>query len=455
MQPSTRRTLERSGFLLSALLLVFVGGYLSRDLGWFPHSIFQTALGQGERILTSTTAGPDFAETRTGVSARVGATTHGDAGEIGPALTLITSTWRDFDWTPGLRLVDRSGRVLHEWRVEPTELFSASDHRRGTSLSEQDIHGSLLLPDGDIVVNVEYAGTARMDACGDVEWTVTEGNHHSIARAADGSFWIPGVSERRQPVSERYPDGYPGLSGTIFHSLILHVSPDGELLRTIPVLDVLYENDLERFIPKNDQQGRADVLHLNDVEPLSPAMAEEYPLFEAGDLLISVRNLDLVLVFDPDSLEVRWSVSRPFILQHDPDWMGDGWIGVLDNNFDDTERGTMLGGSRVVAVQPHTDSTTVLFPTANSDSFYTAHRGKWQQLEDGRLLLAESDEGRVLEAAPDGTTLWEWTAGSYDESSVPSVTRAARVALAPEDVAAWPCSPGAGESTAGAGADPG
>ncbi len=442
MRSATRRSLEKAGFLLSALVLVFLGGYLTREFGWFPHSLLREALGQGERVLTTTTEGPDFAETRTGVSARAGASTREEDGEVGPALTLITSTWRDFDWNPGLRLIDREGRVLHEWRVNPTELFSESDHRRGTDLSEQDIHGSLLLPDGDVVVNVEYAGTARLDACGDVEWTVSEGNHHSIARAADGSFWIPGISQRRQPVSDRYPDGYPGLDGTIFHSLILHVSPDGELLRTIPVLDLLYENDLERFIPKNDQQDRADVLHLNDVEPLSPAMAGEYPRFEAGDLLVSLRNLDLVLVLDPESLPVRWSASRPFIMQHDPDWMGGGWIGVLDNNWDDTERGDMLGGSRIVAVQPHTDSSRVLFPGAESDSFYTAHRGKWQQLENGNLLLAESDEGRVVEVGPDGGTLWEWTAESYDETSVPSVTRAARVEFTRREVAGWPCSPG-------------
>ena len=444
MQTPRRRTLEKGGFLLSAFLLVFVGGYLTRDLGWFPHSLLQRALGQGDRILTATTEGPDFAETRTGVSARAGAATREDAGEVGPALTLITSTWRDFDWNPGLRLIDREGRVLHEWRVPPTELFSDAEHRRGTDLSEQDLHGSMLLPNGDVVVNVEYAGTARLDACSHVKWKVSEGNHHSIARAADGSFWIPGVSERRGARSDRYPgpEGYPGLDGTIFHSLVLHVSPDGELLRTIPVLDLLYRNDLERFIPKNDQQDRDDVLHLNDVEPLDPAMASEYPLFEAGDLLASLRNLDLVLVFDPESLEVKWSASRPFIMQHDPDWMGDGWIGVLDNNWDDTERGTMLGGSRVVALQPHTDSSRVLFPTPESNSFYTAHRGKWQKLENGNLLLAESDEGRVVEVAPDGGTLWEWTAESYDESSVPSVTRASRVDLTREEVAAWPCSPG-------------
>jgi len=444
MKSFRRPPLEKIAFALSVLLLAFLGGYLVRERGWFPHSLLQTAAGQADRVVTSSTGRPDFAESRTGVTARAAATAPEGAGEVEPALTLITSTWRDFGWSPGLKLMDRRGSVLHEWRVDPTELFPDSVHRRGTDLSEQDVHGSMLLPNGDVVVNVEYAGTARLDACGKVEWTVSEGNHHSVARAADGSFWIPGVSEEREARSDRYPgpEGYPGLDGTVFHSLILHVSPDGELLREIPVLDLLYENDLERFIPKNDQQDRNDVLHLNDVEPLPPSVAGEYPMFEAGDLLVSLRNLDLVLVFDPDSLEVRWSASRPFIMQHDPDWMGDGWIGVLDNNWDDTERGTMLGGSRIVAIQPHTDSTKVLFPTARSEPFYTAHRGKWERLEKGNLLLAEADEGRVVEVAPDGSTVWEWEAGAYDETSVPSVTRASRVGLSREEVASWPCSPG-------------
>lgn len=127
-------------------------------------------------------------------------------------------------------------------------------------------------------------------------------------------------------------------------------------------------------------------------------------------------------------------------MQHDPDWMAGGWIGVFDNNWDGTQRGSMLGGSRIVAVQPHTDSVNVLFPTPESDPFYTAHRGKWQQLPNGNLLLAESDEGRVVEVGPDGRTLWEWSAEPYGGSRVPSVTRAERVHLTRDEVASWPCS---------------
>ena len=85
-----------------------------------------------------------------------------------------------------------------------------------------------------------------------------------------------------------------------------------------------------------------------------------------GDLLVSLRTPSLVFVVDPTSLEVKWTASTPFLHQHDPDFVGDGWIGVFDNNQDPTPRGTMLGGSRIVALSPSIDSMKTLFPTARS-----------------------------------------------------------------------------------------
>lgn len=136
-----------------------------------------------------------------------------------------------------------------------------------------------------------------------------------------------------------------------------------KLLDETSVLDLLYANGLERHILKTKQHRREDITHLNDVEPLDAAMVEEYPRFEAGDLLVPLRNLHLVFVFDPESGRVKWHASHPLIRQHDPDFLGDGWVGIFDNNWDDTFRGRVLGGSRIVAVQAHTDSMRILLPT--------------------------------------------------------------------------------------------
>ncbi|MFB6098681.1 MAG: arylsulfotransferase family protein, partial [Salinibacter sp.] len=274
---------------------------------------------------------------------------------------------------------------MHRWRIEKATLFPDSLNLRYRYPETQSLHGTYLFPNGDVLVNLSRVGTVRLDACGRVQWRLPEGSHHSIARAEDGSFWIPGTSARPRRTSTAYPDGYPGLDEPVWIEELLQVSAAGTLLQRINVLDVLYANGLERHFVKEYQPeaGTAgphtkDLLHLNDVEPLPSSMADEYPLFDAGDLLVSLRNPNLVFVFDPASKRAKWHASTPFIQQHDPDFIGEGWIGIFDNNEDFTERGTMLGGSRIVALQPHTDSIEIRFPTEHSTPFYTAIRGKWQ-----------------------------------------------------------------------------
>jgi hypothetical protein len=99
----------------------------------------------------------------------------------------------------------------------------------------------------------------------------------------------------------------------------------------------------------------------------------------------------------------------------------------------------MLGGSRIVGLQPDLDSTAVLFPTSRSEPFYTDVQGKWQKLANGNMLLTESVAGRVVEVAPDGRTVWEWIHEPYGDASVASVTKASRRDLTPDEVASWPC----------------
>jgi hypothetical protein len=98
------------------------------------------------------------------------------------------------------------------------------------------------------------------------------------------------------------------------------------VLDRINVLDILYANDLERHLVGGlgpyPQEIPKDPTHLNKVEPLDPSVADEYPLFEAGDLLVSLRHPSLVFVFDPASGTVKWHASHPFIYQHDPDFIG-------------------------------------------------------------------------------------------------------------------------------------
>lgn len=431
-----RPPVDKIVFVASIAVLSWFYGFATRAGSWFPTEHLSTAWKQARAV--NPFRQPEYLHDR--VYDRQGIRTP-LPDRMQPGLTVITSAWkRGGRLTPGMRLIDERGTVLHEWSIDPAGIFADSPTRE-LGNADIDIHGSYLLPNGDVLVNLEYAGTLRLDACGRVRWRLAANNHHSIARADDGTFWIPAVTSRRLE-SPDHPEGFPGIQGPVYQDQLMRISEDGTVLDTINVLDVLYRSGLEWHLAEKTMLAYEDPTHVNDVEPLSDSLAAEYPLFEAGDLVVSSRLLSLVFVLDPESQRVKWQASRPQIWQHDPDFIGDGWIGILDNRSDGTERGTMLGGSRIIAFQPHTDSVKVLFPTELSEPFYTIHRGKWQMLQNGNMLLTEEAVGRVVEVAPDGRTVWEWIVEPVTASKVPAVTKATRIALTRGDVAGWPCASG-------------
>lgn len=430
-----KKSISKVGFYVSVCVIIFIYGTAVGKWGWFPASFLDRAVSQARTMNVSWFGKPLYL--RPQVYDRKG-TRAPLPEEVYSGLTVITSSWQGpGGWDPELRLVNETGEVLHNWRIDRDEFFQGGLEIRKKKPTETDIQGSYLLPNGDILFNLEYVGLARMDACGNVEWTLKEGNHHSIARAEDGSFWVPGVSETRRAGSENYPNGFPGFGGQkIWLDRILRISEKGNILDDIKVLDILYKNDMERLLFRLG--GKHDT-HLNDIEALSSSMADKYPEFESGDLLVSLRNVNLIFVFDPESKKVKWHTTKPFIAQHDPDFIGDGWIGIFDNNTDGTG-GELFGGSRIIGIQPHTDSVEVLFPTKHSEPFYTNRRGKWQMLKNGNMLLTEARAGRVVEVNEKGRTVWEWVYPPTEGSKVASTTKAHRISLTRKEVASWPCS---------------
>jgi hypothetical protein len=159
------------------------------------------------------------------------------------------------------------------------------------------IHGAALYPDGDVVFNLTGFSMVRMNACGDVEWTLPATTHHSVHISDVGNIWTLSVEYYdRNSVSP-----FPGMRPAFEDDIVLEVSPQGKILRKISLLELLYANDLiGSLFPTGrsliDGYPMEDVLHTNDVEILSRDDAPAFPLFEAGDVLVSFRNLNLTRI---------------------------------------------------------------------------------------------------------------------------------------------------------------
>ena len=346
-------------------------------------------------------------------------------GKSSPGVTLVEGLFED---RVGLRLLDGQGNALHTWAALYSKISPSTELIREEVIPTNDwetmVHGSALYPDGDVLFNLPGIALVRMNACDDVEWTVPFPTHHSLHIADDGNIWTLGERHYEHSVAK-----FPGLRPNFRDDLVLVVSPEGEILREISLLEVFFANDLIGSLfptglsPKNGIR-MGDLLHANDVETLSKDAAPAFPLFEAGDALVSFRNLNLLFVFDPDSGIVKWSQTGPWLRQHDPDFLPDGRILVFDNR-DDGAGGRLLGGSRLLAIEPVTRKVETIYKGTPEEPFFTAGRGTANALDNGNFLITEAEVGRAFEVTPDGQIVWSFIL-RYDSERVLSVNGAIR-----------------------------
>ncbi len=350
-----------------------------------------------------------------------GVTRH-DARQVAPGTTLLTSF---FDDGLEIRLLSADGGIVHRWPVSLSAIWPDLDHVQppeGRPRGDWNVvfNGVHLEPDGSVVFPLH--GLVKLDRCGEVAWKVPVMAHHSVERTGRGSYWTP---SRHYVARESQ---HPPLRAPYEIDTLLEVSAEGEVLREIPVLDILAENDLLPILYANNRNFQPnpelDIVHLNDIEELPAKLADRFAGFEAGDLLLSLREVNMVLVLDPDSRRVKWHQVGPWIQQHDADWQADGTITVFDNRYD-RRNGTVLGGSSVVSVDPATGEVSTLYGRRAGQEFYTPTQGDQQVLDNGNVLIAESDFGRVFEVTPGGEIAWEYI-NRYSADEVLRISDAVR-----------------------------
>lgn len=356
-------------------------------------------------------------------------------GKAAPGLTLISGF---FDNGVEMRLIRLDGSIVQRWPVRFSAIWPEPVHIRPQELVPKtdwntDVHGALVQPDGSVIFNLEYHGMVKLDRCGNLEWKLDRMTHHSLEPASDGGFWVGG----RRYVETR--SAFPPLTVPYHEDLILKVSEDGVVTKELSVPALLYESDLRGLLFANGHDrievAEREIVHLNDIEELTPVAAADFPMFAAGDLLLSLRELNLVFVVDPDKRKIKWHQVGPWLRQHDPDFLPGGTISVFNNNSDNTDNGSVFGGSNVVEVSPESGRTTRMYGNA---SFFTSLRGKHQILPNGNALITEFARGRVFEVDRTGAVVWEFI-NRYDDDEVAEVTQATRYPETYFTVDRWAC----------------
>lgn len=343
-----------------------------------------------------------------------------------PGVTLLTGVWKHKnDWNHGIRLLDLEGKILHEWNCNPRDIWARSPHNDGVG-SIPFIHGALLLPGGDVIFSLEYLGLVKLNSDSEVVWKLPYRTHHSIFQDDDGHIWVCGAKWYANSVPE-----LPCLEPPFLDDIILKVSLEGVIEREISLLETVYRSGYYGLLFVNRTKedficNTGDVLHLNDIEVLSEDKADAFDLFQSGDIMVSMRHLNSVFVIDGTTERIKWSLTYPFIAQHDPDFTADGYITVFDNHINGPIPLSKHGGSRILRIEPSTKEVEVLYGQKESQYFFTFSCGKHQHLPNGNMLITEAQAGRVFEITPEGKVVWDWIAPRWDKNNVAEILEGTR-----------------------------
>lgn len=323
-----------------------------------------------------------------------GVTIH-DPDSAQDGVNLVVSAHR-----PEATLCDMAGNVLHTWSYnfldvwpQALQFFEWQPHKS----SWRRVH---VFPNGDLLAIFEGIGIIKLDVNSRLLWKRKARTHHDIFVDADGNIYTLSRKAR----------AWPGMKGPVLEDFILVLSPDGEELNKVSILESFRASPYTQIM--RNVPNMSDIFHTNTIELLDGSLAEQLPGFAKGNVLISVRNIDTIAVIDMEKSVVTWALAGMWRRQHQPTVLDNGHILVFDNL-------NRKGQSKVTEFDPVTQNVVWTFEGTPEQPFDSAHSGSCQRLPNGNTLITESVGGRAFEVTPDKKVVWEFInphrAGENDE----------------------------------------
>jgi len=300
-------------------------------------------------------------------------------------------------------LLDMDGTILHTWAVDYDTL--KSDRKLiPRSYPETFVywHQARLFPNGDLVVMIDQydktpSGLAMMkiDRDSNVLWVYPHHVHHDFNFDKQGNIYAIDQKIRNEAV-----DGLK-LETPYLDDGLLILSPDGEPLDRISLIDAFAGTDYVQFFNGNSSYRQGDYLHTNNVDVLDPGLFGT----KSGGLLLSFNGLSAIAVMDIDSRKIVWARAGYWHHQHDPDLLDNGNILLFDN----------IGAwhpdknARVIEFNPKTYEIVWEYPGSTGDRLFSTYRGRVQKLANGNVLISEFESGRLIEVTREGKIVWEYS----------------------------------------------
>lgn len=398
-----------SAFLFAVAFLSFVAGALVTVAGVAPAGYIRDAYLAGTAAIEKLQANYDplssdlWAEART---SERGVTTY-DRQRAAPGLTLYTS-----GHAPAAFLINPQGEIVHKWeRAYSTvwdEQAAVDDPVPDAKIYLRSAHA---FPNGDLLAiymghgDSPYGyGMVRLNSDSELVWKNLLHFHHDFDIGKDGRIY--GLT---QEFRSKLPHDLRHLPEPVMEDFLTVVSPDGETLKSISLLDVINHSPYRPQLWSIAYFTLEDPLHTNAVDVLSEEDARllrrSIPQAEAGQVLLSFRELGggTIALMDVEQEKIVWAKHGSWRSQHDPDILPNGNIMMFDNlgNFGEYR-------SRVIEIDPGTTGVLWQYGGSEQEKLHSIIRSSIYPLPNGNVLITESDAGRLLEVTRGGDVVWEY-----------------------------------------------
>ncbi len=414
--------------LLGLVTLCYVGGAAAMYFG-LPSSGYLALAFEGGRDLL--TARPDATVDGDLSGARLSSYQPGEAYD---GYTLYTTT-QGAEAT----LLDMKGDVVRRWTMPRT----ASWPPVGVVPPDKPLHWErcYLYPNGDLLAltcsggDVPYGcGVVKVDKDSKFVWGYKGNVHHDLDVGDDGRVYV--LTQQAPPA------GWSGQEREIaVPEQIAILSAEGREQAVISLQEAFAKSPYALLLQPPDEEGTdgplrpnlpglrppgaplppvrprrpappEDVLHSNSVKVLSAALAPKFPLFQAGQILISLRNPSVLAVVDPTTHAVVWAAKGPWVNQHDAEFLANGHLLLFDNR----------GGGRSARVLEYDPQTQALPWSSGGQGGLVVpgaiYRGTSQRLLNGDTLVVEPVRCRIVEVKSDKEVVWEWGLPSLPSSNI-------------------------------------
>lgn len=289
---------------------------------------------------------------------------------------------------PTAYLIDMQGNPVHRWKLGRGGINHAMLLDNGNLFIAQ--HG-----DGGPPLMAGKGGLLReYDWDGKVVWEhYDEMQHHDARRLKNGNAIYIAWEPLPKKLHRRVKGGLPGSEapdGHIYGDVIREVNPSGDVVWEWRSSELKIED-----YPIVSLWNREEFAHANTVAPMPN-----------GDLLVSFRVINTIMVIDKKTRKVKWEMrDERFGGQHDCHMLPNRKILVFAN-------GQLTGWehphSRIVEIDPKTKKWGWQYRAERGLDFFSPHISGAQRLPNGNTLICEGGHGRLFEVTREGKIVWQF-----------------------------------------------